>query len=169
MKPTQEIVLSIPVIWILVQNLVIILLAFFVLRIVGLYKKPTSGLEFSQVLVGGLIILAMVCIANAGNTTYFDTFLGSSGSLSERLDKTVFHYFKYLLIILLFEFLFVGIYFSIQRLTVGIKPQPGSSIQEGNLPLAMLLSGVIGGLGFSLSKLLALILEQVSPSIVVFN
>ncbi len=169
MNLKNELLLLFPATWILIQHISILLLAILFLKILGLIKKPVSGLEYSQALVSAVIILIMTSFSIAGTQTYFDTFNSFTGTVSEKIQASIYFYLKYLLVLVFFEFLFIAIYWLIQRISLGLRPSPDSSIQEGNLPMAILFCGIVGGFGLGLGKMLSLILDRISPSIILYN
>ncbi|MBL7756513.1 MAG: hypothetical protein JNL59_03935, partial [Chitinophagaceae bacterium] len=67
--------LWVPVLWILLQNLLIIYAAWRVLQLTGLLKKPIAGMEYSQALMAAILLFAMIGIGNASVQSYYDTCL----------------------------------------------------------------------------------------------
>lgn len=161
--------LWVPVLWILLQNLLIIYAAWRVLQLTGLLKKPIAGMEYSQALMAAILLFAMIGIGNASVQSYYDTCLNYASQQGPWLTQTMLRYSQYFLVTLLAEFLLLGMYWLVVRLFFSVRGPAEQTISEGNLPMAILVSGIIGGTGLGLARLVALILTQLTPHYVLLN
>ena len=159
----------IPVIWVLVQNLLIIYGALKVLGLAGLVRKPVAGLEYSQVVMAAVLLFTMLCLANAPIQSYYDTCLNYAVQQGAWVSQTMFRYSQYFLVIIVVECLLVGIYWLVVKVFFNPRESADQRIATGNLPLAILVSGIIAGTGLGLARLVAIILGQLTPHYILLN
>lgn len=158
-----------PVLWLLLQNLLLLYGAWRILQLAGLVKKPIAGIEYSQALMAALLLFAMIGIGNASVEAYYDTCMNYASQPGPWIVQTMLRYSQYFLVILLAEFLLLGMYWLVLRLLFSFRDAAEQTISGGNLPLAILMSGIIGGTGLALARLVALTLTQLTPHYVLLN
>lgn len=158
-----------PVLWMLLQNLLIIYGALRVLQLAGLVKKPVAGLEYSQAVMAAVLLLTMVGLGNVSLQACYDTCLNYAAQPGSWIGQTMLRYSQYFLVIVLFEFLLLGMYWLVLKLFFSLRGSTDQQITGGNLPLAILMSGIVAGTGLGLAKLAALILGQLTPHYVLLN
>ncbi len=159
----------VPVLWILLQNLLIIYISLWLLRMMRLLSNPIAGLEYSQIVIGGTLLLTMVGLGNVSVQACYDTYLSFSSQPGPWIGKIILQYSRYFLVILIFEFLLVGLYWLTLKLFFGFRLVADQKIQEGNLPMAILMGGIVAGLGLGLTKLAGIIMGQMTPHFVLLN
>lgn len=158
----------VPILWILIQQGLVIFLAILILRWFGLLKRPVEGLEYGQVVTGAAILLIMIGLANVAVPVYLETWYHYSEQ-DNWFRKILLQYTEYFMVVLLFECLFVGLYWFFLNLFFGIRSSVDSRISNGNLPLAILMVGILGGLGLGMGKALGMVLDRLMPSIILMN
>jgi len=161
--------LWVPVLWMLLQNLLIIYGALWVLRRAGLVKQPVAGLEYSQAVMAAVLLLTMIGLGNVSIQSCYDTCLNYASQPGPWISQTILRYSQFFLVVVLFEFLLLGMYWLVLKLFFNLRDSADQQITGGNLPLAILMSGIVAGTGLGLAKLAAIILGQMTPHYVLLN
>ena len=160
--------LILPILWILIQNLLFIFMGIWVLRWWKLLKEPLSGLECSQALYGACLLFGVVIIANSSITAIYDTHLNYYQKGGEWVRWSLLSYSQYFLISLFAVSLLLCLSYLVLKIFFGFRKE-GETIAGGNLPLSILMSGVVLGVTFGLSKLLEQVLQRLTPHFAIFN
>lgn len=169
METVFEIRLLVPVLWMLLQNILFIYVTIWILRRQGVLTTPIAGMEYSQAALAAVLLLGTLVIANASIQACYDTALTYSSQPGSWLGRTLMTYAQYFLIILLFQFLLAGCTWLILKLFFRPANKDEDSVQNGNLPLSIMLCGIVSSLALGLAKLVTIILESITPHFVVFN
>lgn len=169
METVFRISLLVPVIWMLLQNILFIYVAIWLLRRQGVLTTPIAGMEYSQAVLAAVLLLGTFLIANAAIQACYDTALTYSSQPGPWLSRTLMKYTQYFLIVLLFQFILAGFTWLTLKLFFRPASKDEDSVQNGNLPLSIMLCGIVSGLALGLAKLVTNILESITPHFVVFN
>lgn len=161
--------LLVSILWVMLQNILIVYTVVFMLRRRDLIKVPVAGMEYSQACFSGVILLATLCITNSSIQAVYDTSLSYSSQPGSWIGVTLLKYAQYFLVVLLFNFILMGMAWLLEKIFFRTTSSADDSIQNGNLPLALILSGIVFGMGLGLARVTSLILEGMTPHFVVFN
>ncbi|HEY8398029.1 MAG TPA: hypothetical protein VIK80_08825 [Flavihumibacter sp.] len=139
------------------------------LRVNRLLQKPVEGLAYSQVIPAASILLAMLGIASVIPSYYIEAYYSFSGRGDNWIRQLLLKYGEYFLIELLVELVFLALFWCCLRLFFVPRSEDETTMSSGNLPLGILMAGIALGLGIAMAKLLSVIMEKISPAIVLFN
>jgi hypothetical protein len=153
--------LLLPVALLLVQAVVLLFIFIWVLRKLKILRTPFAGMEYSQVMVAAAFLFGAFFIATADSSSLFQTFktLQNAG---QKTSSGLTKFNQFFLVIVFFEALLTLISFFASKLLLGLK-NTAKEIEEGNIPVSILLSVIIVGFAIILQVCAKEIIEYITP------
>lgn len=161
--------LILPTAWLLLQSLLLMYACIFILRRWGLIRMPVAGMEYSQALLAAVLLTCLLALSACTVSVCYDTAQAYSGQPGSFISRCVLRYSLYLLVVLAGCFLLLGLTWLVLRIVLGRGLPADETVAEGNLPMAILVSGIVLGLALAIGRLMTVVLEDMAPHFVVFN
>lgn len=145
-----------------IQLLIFISVAVFLLRKTGIIRYPLNGLEYSQVVFAGVIVFSVLLISTSGTSAMFQMF--KTYQAEQPIPRQL--YFEkcgqYFLVTLLFE-LFLGLPLLLFASKALFSGNLIKEILAGSIPSALLAGSIILGLAIGLRVMSAEVMEFITP------
>lgn len=162
MQTITNLAVLLPVLLLIIQSSIILLLAVVLLRKLKVLKVPYAGMEYSHVILAGSIIFGAFFISISDVANLFQAYKAYD-NLGESVARNLFIKFgQFLLVILFFEILFSVIVFTVTKIALGMKSSI-KEIEDGNLPLSILLSVIIVCFALVLSTASTELMDLITP------
>jgi len=168
MKRLMDLSILLPIGIIVVHLYLILSLWIFILKRLRFIQKPLSGVDYSQALFVGFIIISALIIGVGevkGHFQVYRTYTSQDGDFfMPYLAKSSQFFIVVLFVQLLLGILIWGIGATLRDFGVGFK-----EIREGNLPFGILMGVIILGCSFILRSLVEHLIDLIVPRVIIFN
>lgn len=141
MRSVLNFEILLPIGLLLLQALMLLFISVVVLRRVKLLKSPYSGMEYSEVILAGMLFFSVFFISTANIEGLFQAFKTFQNQGRNVLTNTFSKFSQFFLVVLLLELLFGIVSVFIIKFVLGIKNSL-KQIEEGNIPSAI-ITGVL--------------------------
>jgi hypothetical protein len=168
MKPILNPAIFLPILFILLQLLIVLFLAIIALRRLNIIKLPLGGAEYSQVIFACCVLFSVLFIATAGVPAIFQTFKTFQNQSISIMQPLAAKSAQFFVVIIFFELLQVGLVFLCTKvfawLNKGVK-----EIESGNLPISLIMSTITIGFSIVLNIMAEEIIQYIVPHYLSFR
>ena len=168
MKALIDPSIFLPIGTIVLHLYVILILWIFSLKRLRMLQKPISGLDYSQVIFSGLVLISALLIGLGEIKGLFQVYKTYSNQDQEIFVRYIVKSSQFFLIILfcqvLLALLIWGVGVGLRDLGKGLH-----EIRNGNLPFGILMGVIILGCSIVLQSLAEYLTDMIVPRILTYN
>lgn len=162
MKPILNPAILLPVLFLLLQLLIVLFITITILRRLNVIKLPIEGIEYSQGIFVCSILFAVLFITTAEVPAIFQTFKTLQNQSASIMQPLAAKSAQFFVVIAFFELLLAGLIFLCSKIFVWLN-KGVNEIESGNLPISLIMSTIIVGLSVVLKVMSEEIIQYIVP------
>lgn len=168
MKPILNPAILLPVLFMLLQLLIVLFITIAALSRLNIIKPPLGGIEYSQAIFACSILFSVLFIVTAEVSAIFQTFKTLQNQSSGIMQPLAAKSAQFFMIIVFFELILAGLILLCSKiftwLNKGVK-----EIEGGNIPVSLIMSIIIIGLSIVLKAMAEEIIQYIVPHYLTFQ
>lgn len=158
----------VPIALLVSQTALLLLLCWFLFRKIKLIRYPIAGMENGEALVSAALILGVLLLSGAdaaGLLRSYRTF----ASLGDDMYYNTLVQFSRTFLVVLLGVLVYGALCAVAINSIGGQRFVFTQLREGNLPLGILLAGIVLGLAVCVSVIVGECIDWMTPVYIDFR
>ncbi len=162
MKTILNPAILLPVLFLLLQFLIVMILAINALRRLNIIKLPFGGVEYSQVIFACSILFSVLFIATAEVPAIFQTFKALQNQSTSIMQPLAAKSAQFFMVIIFFELLLAGLIFICSKAFTWLNKEI-KEIESGNIPISIIISTIVMALSIVFKIMAEEIIQYIVP------